>query len=405
MPATDDNLTIEYVPIGQLKPFDGNPRKISDKGLEKLQRSVEEFGFVNPVLAQRGTNVIIAGHQRLKAAKAAGLTEVPVVWLDMDAVTAKAYNIADNRLQDEAEWDFTPLADLLTELDTGAFDLSLTGFDADELEQMMNYTPAGEVQEDEVPEPPEEPVTKPGDIWQLGRHRVMCGDSTDSRQVKQLLGDRRVDQLLTDPPYGVDYAAKNEMLNKFDRGNKVQTPIENDNITDYRAFFAAFLGCIPFADYNTVYVFMSGQELHSVRLALDDAGIKWGDYLVWVKNNHVLGRKDYNAKHEFVVYGWKGKHKFYGGVSTTVLEYNKPQKNELHPTMKPVELIARLMADGSTAAALVYDPFLGSGTTLIVAEQLGRTCYGLEIDPHYVDVIIKRWEQLTGKKAELVQNQ
>jgi DNA modification methylase len=233
----------------------------------------------------------------------------------------------------------------------------------------------------------------------------MCGDSTDSRQVKQLLGDRRVDQLLTDPPYGVNYAAKNEMLNKFDKGNRVQTPIENDNITDYRAFFAAFLGCIPFADYNTVYVFMAGQELHSARLALDDAGIKWGDYLVWLKNNHVLGRKDYNAKHEFVVYGWKGKHKFYGDFSTTVLEYNKPQKNELHPTMKPVELIARLMADGSTAAALVYDPFLGSGTTLIAAEQLGRTCYGLEIDPHYVDVIIKRWEQLTGKEAELVQNQ
>lgn len=327
---------------------------------------------------------------------------MPVVWLDMDDVTARAYNIADNRLQDEAEWDFTPLADLLTELDTGAFDLSLTGFDSDELEQMLNYTPAGEVQEDEVPEPPEEPVTKPGDIWQLGRHRVMCGDSTDSKQVKQLLGDMRVDQLLTDPPYGVDYAAKNEMLNKFDKGNRIQLPIVNDNISDYRAFFAAFLGCIPFADYNTVYVFMSGQELHSVRLAMDDVGITWGDYLVWVKNNHVLGRKDYNAKHEFVVYGWKGKHKFYGGFSTTVLEYNKPQKNELHPTMKPVELIARLMADGSTAAALVYDPFLGSGTTLIVAEQLGRTCYGLEIDPHYVDIIVKRWEQLTGKKAELV---
>jgi len=141
MSVTDNNLIVEYVPIGKLQPLDGNPRKISEKGLEKLQRSIEEFGFVNPILAQRGTNMIIAGHQRLKAAQAAGLAEVPVVWLDMDDVTAKAYNIADNRLQDESEWDFTPLADILAELDTGAFDLTLTGFDDDELEQMMNYTP------------------------------------------------------------------------------------------------------------------------------------------------------------------------------------------------------------------------------------------------------------------------
>jgi DNA modification methylase len=346
--------------------------------------------------------MIIAGHQRLKAAGDAGLDKVPVIFLDFDDTTARAYNIADNRLNEESEWDFTPLADMLQELDNGSFDLELTGFDLDEIEKLMNWTPEPvKLEEDEVPEPPKDPVTKPGDLWILGKHRLLCGDSTNADHVMRVLCGKHVDQLLTDPPYGVDYGNKNEVLNRLDGGKRIQTPIANDNITNYREFFASFLGVIPYADYNTVYIFMSGQELHSLRLAFDDAGITWSAYLVWVKNNHVLGRKDYNAKHEFVAYGWRGRHKFYGGFSTTVLEYDKPLKNDLHPTMKPVELVARLMRDGSTKDALVYDPFLGSGTTLIAAEQLGRVSCGMEISPAYCDVIIERWENLTGGKARL----
>jgi DNA modification methylase len=206
--------------------------------------------------------------------------------------------------------------------------------------------------------------------------------------------------MITDPPYGVDYSGKNEFLNKFDKGNHIQKPINNDAITDYRKFFSAFMGLAPLAEYNTVYIFMSNKELHSLRLALDDCGYSWGDYLVWVKNNHVLGRKDYNAKHEFIVYGWKGKHKFYGEASaTTVLEYNRPLRSELHPTMKPVELVCKLISDGTPAKGKIYDPFGGSGSTLIAAEQLNRTCYMMELDPGYCDVIINRWEQFTGDKA------
>ena len=402
-------LQVEYVPVNSLVPFAGNPRRISPSGLAKLQRSVESFGFVNPILAQRGTNMIIAGHQRLKAAQAAGLSEVPVVWLDMDDVTAKAYNIADNRLQDEAEWDFTPLADLLTELDTGAFDLTLTGFDDDELERMMNYAP-GDVQEDEVPEPPAESVTKPGDIWQLGKHRVMCGDSTKAEDVQRLMAGEQASLVITDPPYGVSYADKNAFLNACDEGNRIQTEMENDHAGKeatqkmWREAFANMGASMrPGA---VVYCFMpqgGDQMMMMMMMMMMGAGIEPRHELIWVKNNHVLGRVDYAYKHEPIMYAWKpGGHKFYGDFQTSLLEFARPSKSDLHPTMKPIPLIARLMENSSLRDETVYDPFLGSGTTLIAAEQLRRTCYGMEIDPRYCDVIVKRWEQLTGKKAELV---
>ncbi|MGI5873020.1 MAG: site-specific DNA-methyltransferase [Bacillota bacterium] len=401
MPATDGNLTIEYVPIGQLKPFDGNPRKISDKGLEKLQRSVEEFGFVNPVLAQRGTNTIIAGHQRLKAAKAAGLTEVPVVWLDMDDMTAKAYNIADNRLQDEAEWDFAPLADLLTELDTGAFDLTLTGFDDVELAKMMNYSPDG-VKEDEVPEPPEEPVTKLGDIWQLGRHRVMCGNSTSPENFRRLMQDATADMVFTDPPYNVNYVGK----------TADSLTIENDCMTpeQFQEFIRAAFACIDSAlrPGGVVYVCHADSGGHIFRAEFLAAGWHLAQCIVWAKDSFVLGRQDYHWRHEPILYGWKqgAAHYWIGDRDQdTVWEIPRPKRSAEHPTMKPVELVSRALHNSGRRGEVVLDPFLGSGTTLVAAEQLDRVCYGMEIDPRYCDVTVKRWEQLTGKHAELVQNQ
>lgn len=393
MPATDDNLTIEYVPIGQLKPFDGNPRKISDKGLEKLQRSVEEFGFVNPILAQRGTNMIIAGHQRLKAAKAAGLTEVPVVWLDMDDMTAKAYNIADNRLQDEAEWDFTPLADLLTELDTGAFDLTLTGFDDAELAKMMNYTPDG-VKEDEVPEPPAEAVTKPGDIWQLGRHRVMCGDSTKAEDVERLMAGEQAALVVTDPPYGQN-----------------QEGVTGD-APDNLAHIVKAASILPVKD-AAVVAFQSPRT-----------------FVVWlqecIRAGHKLERMLWLYKQAQNAYPWRGW--LLTSEAILVTSVGSPHWNDAHPyshdcyllsevsnelpegigwhgSVKPLSVVLDIVTRVSFSGDVVYDPFLGSGTTLIAAEQLGRTCYGMEIDPRYCDVTVKRWEQLTGKHAELVQNQ
>lgn len=242
-----------------------------------------------------------------------------------------------------------------------------------------------------------ESIIKKGDLIELGKHRVLCGDCTNKEEVDRLLDYRTVDMILTDPPYGVDYAGKNEFLNTIynssgnDKGNRIETDIMNDDIADYRKFFNEFLSVIEFSEYNTIYIFMLGSELHNLRLAFDDTGIKWSDYLIWLKNNHVLSRKDYNMKHEFIVYGWKGKHKFYGSFSTTVIECNKNMKNDLHPTMKPVLLLEKLIADGSTRGMIIYDGFLGSGSTIIACDNTGRICYGLEIDEHYCDIIIDRY--------------
>jgi DNA modification methylase len=396
-------MEIKIMPIGELKPHPKNPRVHPDSAIEKLERSIKEFGWTNPILVSK-EGYILAGHARLKAAEKAGIKEVPVIYLPLEGSRAEAYLIADNRLQDETDWDMPKLKDLLQELDTGEFDLELTGFDMGEIEDLMTqfYVPE-EIIEDEVPEPPEEAITKPGNLWLLGRHRLLCGDATKKEDVERLMDGKKADSLITDPPYGVDYSGKNEFLNKFDEGNRIEKPIDNDAITDYRHFFGAFLSLAPLAEYNTVYIFMASKELHSLRLALDDCGYSWGDYLVWVKNNHVLGRKDYNLKHEFIVYGWKGKHKFYGGFSTTVLEFDRPSRSDLHPTMKPISLLAKLIDDGSPAKGKVYDPFGGSGSTLIACEQLNRICYMMEIDPVYCDVIVKRWENLTGQKAVLAE--
>jgi len=391
VPAVDEKLQIVYAPVNELRPYKGNPRKISEKGLQKLQRSVEEFGFVNPILVQRGTNMIIAGHQRLKAAQAAGLSEVPVVWLDMDDVTAKAYNIADNRLQDEAEWDFTPLADLLTELDTGAFDLTLTGFDTDELERMMNYTPVGEVQEDEAPEPPAEAVTKPGDIWQLGKHRVMCGDSTKAEDVERLMAGVCASAVVTDPPYGQN-----------------QEGVTGD-APDNLAHIVKAASILPVKD-AAVVAFQSPRT-----------------FVVWLQEclraGHKLERMLWLYKQAQNSYPWRGW--LLTSEAILVTSVGSPHWNDAHPyshdcyllsevsnelpegigwhgSVKPLSVVLDIVTRVSFSGDVVYDPFLGSGTTLIAAEQLRRTCYGMEIDPRYCDVTVKRWEQLTGKKAELV---
>ena len=320
--------------------------------------------------------------------------------VDLPEAEEKALNVALNKIS--GEWDMPLLKDLLEELDTGAFDVSLTGFDTAEIEQLMTqFHLGGKVEEKEVPPVPEVPITKKGDVWLLGKHKIMCGDCCIATDVERLFGRETADSIVTDPPYGVDYSGKNEFLNAYDKGKRMQTPIENDAIKDYRKFFAEFLSIAPLGNYNTVYVFMSGKELHSLRLAFDDCKITCGDYLVWVKNNHVLGRKDYNAQHEFIVYGWRGKHKFYGAFSTTVLNYDRPQKSELHPTMKPIELVARLITDGTRKNGLVYDPFGGSGTTLIAAEQTGRKCYMMELMPGYCDVILSQYISLKGSSNDV----
>lgn len=246
-----------------------------------------------------------------------------------------------------------------------------------------------------------------GDLFEIGGHRLLCGDSLNREHVDRLIAGELIDSLVTDPPYGVDYGSKNEYLNEVDKkrgsgANRIQTDVLNDAIEDYPAFFEGFLSVIPWASYNTAYIFMSGREIHTLRIAAEAAGLTWSSFLVWVKNNHVLGRSDYNHKHEWIYYGWAGRHKFYGpSNSNTVLEYDKPMRNEYAPTQKPVELMGHCIRDGSPEGGRIYDPFIGAGSTMIAAEQLGRFCYAMDLNPVDVAVVLERME-MQGLKPKKV---
>lgn len=402
-----NKFKIKYVDPKGLVPYKRNTKLHPESQLNKLTQAFIEFDFDVPIVVDEN-NVIIKGHARREAAIKQKIELVPViVRSDLDGTLKRAAAISDNKLA-ESDWDLDNLKFELQELESLKFDLELTGFDLQEIEKIglneLNEDQGvkeGLTDDDEVPEKVES-VCKEGDLWQLGEHRLLCGDCTKKKNVERLINSKKIDMVFTDPPYGVDYSGKNEFLNAIDGRKRIQKEIKNDSIDDYVGFFSDFLAVIPLNDYNSIYVCMSGQELHSLRIASEAVGYKWGAYIIWAKNCHVLGRKDYNGKHEFIYYGWKEKHKFYGGFDTTVWEIPKPQKSELHPTMKPIELITRAINNSSKASMIVYDPFGGSGSTLIACEKTKRVCYMMEIDPHYCDVIIKRWEDFTGRKAELI---
>lgn len=392
------NETIEQVPIGDLQPHPRNPRR-GDVGA--IQASIGHHGFYGTVVAQRSTGRILAGNHRWLAAKAAGLTEVPVAWVDVDDEQAERILLVDNRANDLASYDDGALLELLRELQATDDGLAGTGFDDAAMDALLAESAGRPAAADDAPEPEEQATSVLGDMWVLGRHRLLCGDCCSADDVKRVLGEDLVDCMVTDPPYGVDYSEKTEHLART-VGGRARRQIQNDNIEDYRVFFASFLSLIPWADYNTAYVFMLGQELHTLRLAWDDAGLKWGDYLVWLKNSPVLSRKDYNSRVEHCLYGWHGRHKFHAnGARANVLNYDRPSVSKLHPTMKPVALIQQLVEDGSAPGAVVYEPFCGSGTTLVVCEQTQRRCRAIELAPEYVDVAIKRWQEQTGQEATL----
>jgi DNA modification methylase len=395
------------IPLSKIKLDDTNPNVVPKETMASIRKIMKKYGYLDPVIVDKN-HVMVDGEHRFKIYQEFGKTEIPTIiatkcstttdrkmlrqYLNKvrgkhdkkkDALEFKAI-FEDGHLDEFTKILGTPIEDIQRQLEK-EFDLTF-----------------GVQETDPVPERPAKPKSKLGEIYQLGRHKIMCGDCTNPKHVEKLLNGKTVDQLLTDPPYGVDYAKKNEYLNRFDRGNRIQKAYANDERKkNFADFFSRFLKLIPFSDYNTAYIFMSGRQYKPLLEAAESAGLYHGTDLVWVKNNHVLGPSDYLPKHELCFYGWKGRHKFYGPVNvTTVLEYDKPQVNDLHPTMKPVEMFAQLLQDGSKKGATIYEPFLGSGTTLIASEQTGRTCYGMELDPGYVDVIITRWENLTGKKVK-----
>jgi len=396
-------MEIRKIPVKQINPATYNPRKDlkpGDAEYERLKLSIDEFGLVEPLVWNEDTGNLVGGHQRLKILLEQGVNEVEVSVVHLDLEHEKALNVALNKIQ--GEWDEDKLTELLKELSTSDINMALTGFGEDEIEELIKdiVVDEADVVENDVPDVPETPITQTGDLWRLGRHRLLCGDSTKVDDVLRLMNGNRADAMITDPPYGVEYGAKNEFLNYIGFSeNRITKPIANDDLEDYRKFYGEFLNAAVLNEYNTVYIFMSNKQLLNLMLAVQDAGYYNSTLLVWVKNGAPFRMMDYKAQHELIMYGWKGKHKFYGPYRTTVIFEDRPIKNDLHPTMKPVSVISQLILDGSDTNAIIYDPFGGSGSVMIACEQLNRTCYMMEIDPHYCDVIVKRWEDLTGQKA------
>lgn len=396
-------LEIFKIATEKVIPYARNPRK-NEEAVSKVAASIKEFGWRQPIVVDKDY-VIIAGHTRLMAAQSLGLKEVPIhVAEDLSEAQVKAYRIADNRVADEAEWDYDLLKLELADLGNMDMDLSLLGFDPDELDDLLADTdeldglPSEE--DNEVPDVVES-ICKPGDIWLLGDHRVCCGDATSAPTFAKVLAGQQVDMVLTDPPYNVNYQGKT------DKGLTIQ----NDNMKDgdFRDFIAKvyvnLFACMR--EGAPIYVFHADSEGHHFREGLRSAGLKLSECLIWKKNRFVLGRNDYHWQHEPILYGWKegAAHPWYSDRSqTTIVEFDRPAKSTEHPTMKPVELLTYLLTNSSKKGDLVWDSFLGSGSTLIACERTGRKCAGLEIDPHYCDVIIKRWEDLTGRKAERVRD-
>lgn len=376
-----------------LKPHPKNVKVHTKQQVEAIAEAIKLLGiFKDPVIIDK-TNLVWIGNGRLEAAILLEMPKVPYLYLDhLTQQQRKALMILDNKLTEMSKYNKENLITMLTDIKTFDFTPYHLEFEKYILKEIT----------DEEPPPPRQTTKiKRGEVYTLGSHRLMCGDCTNQEDIQTLLQDKKVSSMVTDPPYGVDYGEKTQYLHDHHISNRqVRHSIANDKINNYREFFAKFIKLTPFSEYNTFYIFMSGQELHNLRLGIDDAQAKWGDYLIWKKQHFVMGRKDYNSGHEFIVYGWKGKHKFYGTTnSSTILEYDRNIVSKLHPTMKPVALLVALIQDGSKKKELVYDPFAGSGSTLMAAEQADRVCYSMEIDPIYCQVIIDRWEKFTNKKA------
>lgn len=392
---------IKQWPTAKLLPYARNARTHSDEQVAQIAASIAEFGFTNPILAG-SDGVIVAGHGRLAAAHKLGLEQVPVVVLEhLSPTQRRALVIADNRIAENAGWDDAMLRVELAALQDDDFDLSLTGFDADALAELMADGDGDsncETDDDDVPELAETPVSRPGDVWLLGGHRLLCGDATLTESYEQLLGGMPVDMVFTDPPYNVNYAnsAKDKMRGK-DRA------ILNDNLGDgFYDFLLAALTPTIASCRGGIYVAMSSSELDALQSAFRAAGGKWSTFIIWAKNTFTLGRSDYQRQYEPILYGWpEGATRHWCGDrdQSDVWQIKKPHRNDLHPTMKPVELVERAIRNSSRPGNVVLDPFGGSGTTLIAAEKSGRLARLIELDPKYVDVIVRRWQEWTGKQA------
>ena len=399
-----DPRTVEQIPVGMLKPNEQNPRR-NDPAVDAVARSIQAYGFNNPIITDGELN-IAAGHTRLKAAKKLGLTEVPVIRVP-GLVGSKftGFAIADNKTAEIAEWDRDQLNKIIAELNTDVdFDLTSLGFDDMELTNILDWDyQDDEEKADEAPPLPTVATAKPGDLWLLGEHRLLCGDATRSDNLKRLVGSQQVDCLITDPPYGVDYHSRSRK--KGDWGD-----IRNDdlNSSDMEAFLMkVFANTAEVCREGATAYICHGISAAGVRVAFERAFLSAGFHLaatiIWVKQAASMGWGDYREQHEPMLYGWigKGHRKIKDRTQTTVWHIDR-EGDYRHPTQKPVALISRALRNSTIRGENVLDPFVGSGSTLIACEQLGRRCFAMEIEPKYCFVVVRRWETYTGNKAQLV---
>lgn len=395
---------MEQINIKKLVPYANNSRTHSEEQIKQIQSSIREFGFINPVLIDSNFG-IIAGHARVLAAKAEGMKEVPCVFVDhLTEAQKKAYILADNKLALNAGWDEDMLKVEMEELKDMNFNLELTGFDAGEIAELLLGEPDEVTEDDFDIEPPAVPISKLGDVYQLGLHRLMCGDSTSSEDVKKLMDGKKARFVFTDPPWNVDYGADTKHPSWKPR------QILNDHMSteDFGAFlYAAFAAMKEVSERGCMtYIVMSAQEWGNMMNVLTRLDYHWSSTIIWKKDSLVLSRKDYHTQYEPIWYGWLAGDArlcpLEDRKQTDVWEIDRPKKSDDHPTMKPIELVVRAIKNSSLIGDTVLDLFGGSGTTLIAAEQTKRACNMMELDPKYVDVIITRWETLTGKKAVLL---
>lgn len=445
MPKKQEDLKIEKRKLGTLKPAEYNPRvdlHPGDPEYEKIKRSIQTFGYVDPIIIN-ADGTIIGGHQRYKVLRDLGYEEAQVVVLDLSKDDEKALNVALNKIS--GDWDPPKLKQLFLDLDLNNYDFTKTGFSTQEVQDLViklerNAEDDGFDADAEAKKVEAQPVSRRGDLWILGENRLLCGDSTDPEDVDRLMAGDRADLVVVDPPYNVDYQEKNEWLHDFAKSARQNNTIRNDSISDkdFTGFLLDFFGNASAAmkDGAAIYVFYAEQSVLPFREAFKESGLKFSETLIWEKDSFVIGRSDYQWRHEPIIYGWKegAPHYFIddrkqdtilqdpdtdltewekedlityireleGCLQSSVIQEKRPYNSKLHPTMKPIPLIGRLIKNSSKPGELVADFFGGSGSTLIAAQQLGRTAYLMELEPKYCDIIVNRWEEYTGEQAQLV---
>ncbi len=391
-------MEIEKISISKLNPAKYNPRKDlkpGDAEYEKLKRSMDEFGYVEPIIWNKRTGRVISGHQRLKILKSMGYADVECVVLDLDEVKEKALNVALNKIG--GEFDIPLLTDLLKDLSDSDFDATLTGFDLTEIDELFSKADDKEGKDDgyDVTKALEEAsFVNRGDVWLLGKHRMLCGDATNPEDVKVLMDGQKANLILTDPPYNINFESASGLKIKNDN---------QDSENFYNFLLSSFKNMAShLAEGGSAYIFHADTEGINFRKAFIDAGFHLSGVCIWEKNSFVMGRSPYQWGHEPILYGWlkTGKHKWYAGrAESTIWRYDKPKKNADHPTMKPIPLLCYPIKNSSAVNSIVLDTFGGSGSTLIACQQMDRICYTMELDPKYASVIVRRYIELCGSNG------